>query len=300
MEVLFMSKPKLTIGCACYDDVEGLFWTMSIIRQFHVPRENIDVELLCVDDMPTPQKDLNHLCNLLGAKYVHQPKNKGPAHAKNSVFENASGDYTLLVDSHVLCAPNSIRYILDGIENNKIQNDIWSGPLINESGHIYATELEPKWRGEFFGVWHTDNDIVAKDVKEIEGMGSAFFCMSTQNFIKIGGFPKEFSGFAGEEIILSELNRQHNNGKHLCHNTLRWQHRFLRTRPVSYVLTVNDKYKNYLIGFYKCGWDTSVVREYFRKRLPIDQLNFDTNYVLALFPDLFEKNVNGRRFDNLD
>jgi glycosyltransferase involved in cell wall biosynthesis len=295
-----MSQPKLTIGCACYDDVEGLFWTMSILRQFHVARDNTDVELLCIDDMPCPQKDLNHLCNLLGAKYIHKPKNKGPAHAKNSVFEEASGEYTLLLDSHVLCSPNSIQYLLDGIYNNKIQNDIWSGPLINESGHVYATELEPKWRGEFFGTWYTDPDISVKGVKEIVGMGSAYFCCRTASFIKIGGFPQEFRGFAGEEIILSELNRQQTGGKHYCHDALRWQHRFLRTRPVSYTLTVNDKYKNYLIGFYKCGWDTSVVKDYFSKRLPANQLEHDTNYVLSLFPDLFSSTTEGRRFENLD
>jgi glycosyltransferase involved in cell wall biosynthesis len=292
-------KPKLTIGCACYDDVEGIFWTFSILRQFHVPITNKEVELICIDDMPQPQKDLNNLCNLFQAKYKHVPKNKGPAHAKNSVFEHASGEYTLLLDSHVLCAPGSIDYLLQGINNNLIGKDIWSGPLISENGGTIATELDPKWRGEFWGCWNTDRDMETKMVKEVIGMGSAFFCINTRQFLDIGGFPKEFRGFAGEEIILSELNRQA-GGKHYCHSALKWQHRFLRTKPVSYVLTVNDKFKNYLVGFYKCGFDTVAVKNYFAKRLPPDQLAHNIREIEALFPDLLTKNVGGKVFDELD
>lgn len=296
-------KPKLTIGCACWDDVEGVFWTMSILRQFHLPATptvNSTVELLVVDDMPTEQKDLRHLCNLLQAKYVHKPKNKGPAHAKNSVFEEASGEYTLLVDSHVLCLPNSIDYLLNGINDNKIQRDIWSGPLVNEHGAIIATELDPQWRGEFFGTWNTDPEINIKEVKEIIGMGSAYFCLNTQQFLDIGGFPQEFQGFAGEEIILSEINRQKTGGKHYCHNALKWQHRFLRTKPVSYTLTVNDKFMNYLIGFYKCGWNCEAIKKYFVKRLPPDQFNACINKVQTLFPDIWESTKDGKVWGELD
>lgn len=288
--------PKLTIGHACWDDVEGTFWTFSIIRQFHVQAGNKDVELLCIDDMEKPQKDLNHVCNLHGAKYIHKPKCNGPAHAKNSVFEEASGDYVLLTDSHVLLSENSIAYILNAIDRDYIQNDIWSGPLINESGHIYGTELETKWRGEFFGIWHTDPDLKSKKFKEIAGMGSAQFLMKRDEFPY---FPKEFSGFAGEEIIISELVRQA-GGKHFCHYPMQWQHRFLRSKPVSYRLTINDKFKNYMIGFYKCGFNTEAVATYFKKKLPINQHAVCVAEVLRIFPDLFEKNKDGAVFEELD
>lgn len=293
-------KPKLTIGCACYDDVEGFFWTMSIIRQFHVPVINKEVELLCIDDMPVKQKELDHLCNLLQARYVHKPKNMGPAHGKRSVFEEANGEYTLLLDSHVLCAANSINYILSAIQDNRIQRDIWSGPLLNEHGAIIGTELDMNWRGEFFGTWNTDPNIKSSRVKEINGMGSAYFCMNTQQFLDIEGFPKEFKGFGGEELILSEINRQKTGGKHFCHAALGWQHRFYRPRPVAYTLTINDKYKNYLVGFYKCGWDCADVKDYFSRKLPLPQLEINTNEVLAIFPDLFTKTAGGKKFTRLD
>lgn len=295
--------PKLTIGMACWDDVEGTFWTLSILRQFHVPYYSHlrdQVELLVVDDMPTEQRELRHLCNLANAKYVHKPKNMGPAHAKSSVFEEASGEYTLLLDSHVLCLPGSVEHLLNGIDAGSIGNDIWSGPLVSENGGIIATELLPRWRGEFFGIWDTDQDIVNKKVKEIRGMGSAFFCMKTRNFIDIEGFPKEFRGFGGEELILSEINRKKTGGRHMCHDALRWQHRFYKPKPVTYALTVNDKFKNYVVGFYKAGWDTDAVRKYFAKKLPAAQHQHNCQEMERLWPDVWTRNAGAERFEELD
>lgn len=294
-------RPLLTIGCSNYDDIEGWFWTASILRQFHVPVSNKEVQLLLVDDMIAPQKELQTMCNLFHAKYVHKPKSKGPAHGKCSVFEEADGLYTLLLDSHVLCCPNSIDYILDGIRNNKIQNDIWSGPLINEHGAIYATEFEMKWRGEMFGIWHTDPDIASGKIteKEICGMGSAYFCVKTDNFVA-NPFPREFFGFGGEEIIFSEIQRQKYGAKHMCHSALKWQHRFYRPKPVTYRLTVNDKMRNYVVGFYYCGWDVQQPVDYFKKRLPEVQHQQVVKDCQALFPDLLEKNKGGRTFECLD
>jgi len=95
-------SPKLTIGMANWDDPEGAFWTLTSIRQYHVKAERTDVELLVIDDMPEKQQDLENVCNNSGARYVHHSKNKGPAHAKDSVWEHAKGDYVLLVDVNTI------------------------------------------------------------------------------------------------------------------------------------------------------------------------------------------------------
>ena len=290
---------KLTIGMACYDDVQGVFWSLSILNQFHQTNKNPEVELIVIDDMPQQQKDLPNVAALSGAKYVHKPKNKGPAHAKNSVFEEATGLYTLLLDSHVLCAPNSIAHLLHCIDADLLGNDIWSGPLINESGNIYGTHLELNWRGQFFGTWAADKSVEEKKQMQIPGMGSAFFCCKTENFKKVP-FPHEYKGFAGEEIVLSELHRQAFGSKHYCISALKWQHRFLRDRPISYTLTVNDKFMNYLIGFYKCGWNTIAVADYFRRHLPADQHQHAIATVQNYFPDLLSKNLDGKVFPVLD
>ena len=298
-----MTKPKLTIGMASWDDVEGVFWTLSILRQFHTPYYSDlrdQVQLLVVDDMPTEQRELRHLCNLSNAKFVHRSKNQGPAQAKTTVFEEADAEYTLLLDSHVLCLPGSIQYLLDAIDRDAIGNDIWSGPLVSENGGIIATELLPRWRGEFFGIWETDQDIVKKKVKEIMGMGSAFFCMKTRNFVDNECFPKEMRGFGGEELIISEINRQKTGGLHYCHDALRWQHRFYKPKPVTYTLTINDKFKNYVIGFYRCGWDTESVRRYFARKLPADQLRHNSGELEAMFPDVWTRNAGGKVWEEMD
>jgi glycosyltransferase involved in cell wall biosynthesis len=286
-----MSAIKLTIGMANWSDLQGAWWTLTAIRQYHVKRERSDVELLVVDDMPTKQEALEHICNNAGARYVHHSKNKGPAHAKDSVWEHARGSHVLLLDSHVLLAECSVDYIIDAIDSDLIGKDLWTGPLLSESGHCIATEMLPEWRGTMFGVWHIDHKLKEEKIKEIHGHGSAYTLMKKQHY---PGFNKNFRGFGGEELSLhATVNRR--GGKCYSHQALGWVHRFFRSEPVTYRLTLNDKYWNFLVGFYDLGWSTLQVREYFRRHLHVDQCEVIEKEVQQLFPDIFTR-PDGKRF----
>lgn len=294
-----MAKPTLTIGCANYDDPEGAFWTYSSLRNNHDITP--DIELLCIDDMPTPQEELRRVCGLSNTRYIHKSKSKGPAHAKNSVFEEANGDYVLLLDCHCLLGRNVIPAIMDLINKDRIRNNLISGPLLNEAGHLYATHLEPKLRGAFFGIWASDpllaNGILTERV--IWGMGSAMMLCKKSAWDAVGGFPANFSGFGGEEGVISELFRQR-GGEHICHMSLKWVHRFMRTKPITYTCTLNDKMRNYLIGAYLCNYDVGQMRDYFYTKLNTVQADSVVRTVLDIYPDLFTKNPNGRKLEVMD
>jgi glycosyltransferase involved in cell wall biosynthesis len=283
--------PKLTIGMANWDDPEGAWWTLCDIRLHHVKRERTDVELLVVDDMPDKQQDLENACNNAGARYVHHSKNKGPAHAKDSVWEHAKGDYVLLLDSHVLLAPCSVQYIIDAIDSDLIGKDLWTGPLLNESGGTIATELLPEWRGDFFGIWFTDPELPKIKIKEIEGHGSAYTLMKREHYPY---FSKHFSGFSGEELYLHQKVRN-NGGKCYTHQELGWIHRFMRSKPITYSLTLNDKLRNYLVASYEIGWSIKQCCDYFKPKLAKDQFDNVLSDVKDVFPNINFEDDSGKR-----
>lgn len=291
-----MSTKKLTIGMSNWDDVEGAFWTLSAIRQYHVPTTNKEVELLVIDDMPTKQEDLERMCTLASARYVHHSKNKGPAHAKDSVWEHAEGEYVLLVDSHVLLSACSVNYILDAIDNNLIGKDLWTGPLLNESGHTIATELLPEWRGAFFGVWHNNPQIADKPIFEVEGHGSAYTLMKKEYY---PFFSPHFLGFAGEELYLHEKVRR-NGGRCYLHKALGWVHRFHRTKPATYRLLIEDKLRNYLIASYEVGWNIKQCCDYFKHRVPEALYEKTLDEVKTIFRDIDFNDASGKKHKQHD
>jgi len=280
-----MSQYKLTIGWACHDDIEGAFWTASCLRMYHTGNSRTcpEIQLLMVDDLPKKTESLENLCALSGAKYVHAPKDKGPAHAKNSVFENADGEYVLLLDSHVILQAGAIDYIMNGINGDFIGRDMWCGPLLNENKDVIATHMDPKWRGDFFGIWNTKNPL--PPVSEIPMHGTAMFLMKKEHW---PGFSPNFSGFAGEEGYVHELVRK-NGGTVRLHTALGWIHRFLRSKPITYRLDIIDKIYNYMIAYFETGKNPETVANWFLKNQPKDFVERAKVRVLEVHPDAFEK-----------
>lgn len=291
-----MAEPLLTIGMATYDDAQGVWWTLSSLRLHHIGPHDPRIELLVVNDHPNEDTDLTNACANAGARLVHKSKNLGPAHAKNTIWENATGRYVLMLDCHVLLGPRSIRYIMDAIEDDTIGNDMWVGPLKNERGGVIATELLPHMRGEFFGVWHVAADR-PDQVREVHAHGSAYALMRRSCW---PGFSEHFRGFAGEEIYIHEKVRRA-GGRVMYHPTLAWSHRFCRFKPVPYALTLNDKARNYLIAAYEMGWNIAQFRAYFGRRLPVDQMTIVERDVMAIYPEIFERDCSGiEKFKELD
>lgn len=274
---------KLTIGMANYDDAEGAWWTLSSLRLNHVPLGNNEIDLLVCDDMPERNKELLKVCADSRARYIHLGRNQGPARAKDGVWENAVGDNVLVIDSHVLLAPGVIQYLIEN--GDEIKSDMWVGPLLNESGGTVATELLPELRGAFFGIWTVNSD--PSRIREIHAHGSAFAFMARKTW---PGFSPHFRGFAGEEIYIHDKVRRA-GGKVLLVRDLGWIHRFSRFgRAITYKLTLNDKLRNYTIAAYEMGWNVPQMWEYIGKNLPMDQRQAVAKDLLAIYPDIFDRN----------
>ncbi|NBW09705.1 MAG: glycosyltransferase family 2 protein [Caulobacteraceae bacterium] len=289
-----MSNPKLTIGMATYDDAQGVWWTLASLRAHHVDPHDDDVELLVIDDMPGGCEETRRVCALSSARYVRHSKNLGPAHAKNTIWEHARGEYVLMLDCHVLLVPDHIEYLLAGIEQDRVGSDMWVGPLRNESGAIIATELAPRIRGDFFGTWHVQAS--TELVRPVHAHGSAYAFMRRSRW---PGFSNHFRGFAGEEIYIHDKVRQQ-GGSVIYHTALGWVHRFARFGAVPYKLTLNDKCRNYLIAAYECGWNVEQFATYFAKRLPPDQMTSIVYDVEGIYPGIMTAHPSGPRFEALD
>lgn len=257
---------KLTIGMATYDDYDGVYFTLQAIRLYH-PEILNDVEFVVVDNNPDGPcgqalKELEYWIS--NYRYIARGAISGTA-VRNCVFQEASGEFVLCVDCHILITGGAIKRLLDYFELHPDTMDLLQGPMIYDDVQSYATHFEPEWRGGMFGVWATDPRGVDPDQPSFEipmhGLG-LFACRRSA----WPGFNPAFRGFGGEEGYIHEKFRQR-GGKTLCLPFLRWLHRFGRPRGVAYPNRWEDRVRNYLIGFREVGWDTAPVVAHFRALL---------------------------------
>ncbi len=116
-----------------------------------------------------------------------------------------------------------------------------------------------------WGVW--GNDERGEDPNgvpfEIPAQGLGLFSCRKDSWL---GFNTKFRGFGGEEGYIHEKYRK--NGKRtLCLPFLRWCHRFYRPEGVSYPNQLDQRFKNYLIGFKELDLDTTELKAHFEPSL---------------------------------
>jgi len=153
---------KLTIGMAQFDDFDGVYFTIQALRMYNLTRMP-DVELLVVNNSPgapsTP-----HISTLVqdraapgtaAVKYVELGDDVGTSAARNRVFAEASGDYVLCLDSHVLLWPGALDALLGYYDQNPDTSDIISGPLVHDHLTHMSTHFNDEWRAEMWGTWGT-------------------------------------------------------------------------------------------------------------------------------------------------
>src|SRR3954454_4188675 len=95
----FASMAYLTVGMATYDDFDGVYFTIQSLNLFQGMSE---CEILVIDNYgcEATKKYLNDWVH--NARYIRDTTIQGTAYPKNQVFEQASGEYVLCIDSHVL------------------------------------------------------------------------------------------------------------------------------------------------------------------------------------------------------
>lgn len=148
--------------------------------------------------------------------------------------------------------------------------DLLQGPLVYDDLNNISTHFDPVWRGQMWGIWATDprgRDPEGKAFEiPMQGMG-LFSCRRAA----WPGFNPAFRGFGWEEGYIHEKIRRA-GGRTLCLPWLRWVHRFGRPAGVPYPLYIEDKLRNYLIGFIELGWDPTPALEHFAADLSPEKI----------------------------
>jgi hypothetical protein len=263
---------KLTIGMATYDDYDGLYFTIQAIRMFH--KEVLDdIEFVIIDNNPNSShgKAIQNLLNWIKEPVQYLPFTKfNSTTVKNKIFELADTPYVISIDCHVLLEAGSLKKLIDFYDSGKDGGNLLQGPLVYDDMKSISTHFDFTWSSYMWGTWQTDkrgedpNGLPFK----IPSQGMGLFSCRKDSWL---GFNKEFRGFGGEEGYIHK--KYEKLGKHtLCLPFLRWLHRFERPNGVPYPNNLQERYRNYLIGFTELGLPTEELDEQFTNAISSEEM----------------------------
>jgi hypothetical protein len=260
-------EPKfLTIGMTTHNDYDGCYFTIQAIRLYH--SEILDeVEFIVIDNDPAgpcaaPLKALENW--VPNYRYIpHRSRNSTAV--RDLVFREASGDFVLCIDCHVLFPPGCLAKLVDYCRRHPESDDLLQGPLISDAMEALGTHFEPRWAHGMYGQWGLDERGADADAEPFEigmqGLG-VFACRRAA----WPGFNPRLAGFGGEEGYLHEKIRRA-GGRNLCLPFLRWMHRFERPLGIPYRPSWADRIRNYLLIYDELGLNPAPVVEHFEEFL---------------------------------
>lgn len=265
-------KPFLTIGMPTFDDYHGVYFSVQALRMYH--SEIMDeVEILIIDNNPNGAhgKELKSFAGWAkNVRYIPHEKSIGPAGSKGVVFEEAQAPYVLCMDGHILFEQGVLKKLVDFYKQHPETQDLYQGPLVYDDLGNISTHFEPQWRGQMYGTWATDDRGRNKEGDPFEIGMTGCGIMSCRKDAWLG-FNKRWRGFGGEEGYIHEKFKQ-NGRKCWCLPFLRWVHRFGRPDGVKYVLTLENKVRNYFLGHAELGLDHEPIIEHFKEFYPEEKL----------------------------
>ncbi len=286
-------KPRLTIGMACYDDFNGVYFTIQAIQLYHA--EVLDqIEFVVVDNHPDSVEGQTTHAFLSSwvkqARYIPTQGVVGTSAPRDLVFREARGEAVLCLDCHVLLAPGVLKKLIDYYEQHPDCRDLLQGPILYDDCQKVYSHMDPVWRQAMFGTWGLDprGQDPAGESFEIPLHGCGLMSCRKDAWL---GFNPEFRGFGGEEGYLQEKYRQA-GARVLCLPFLRWLHRFGRPQGVPYPLHLRDRVRNYIIGRQELGQGYEDVLDHFADFLT----GADLDHVLSDMglPTLFEHWFHGK------
>lgn len=258
----------------CYD-FSGALQSVMALKMYH-DLNNGDLEIVVVDNTPdqayrsslrdqiynkrNPEKPSDYKI-AENVKYFEFTEEKGPAETKNMVFEHATGEYVLCMDSHVLLKEGSVQELIGFLKDLKGEDKdhFYTGPLRHGNGKL-STHWNIKWRGQMLGTWGEDMSLVKDNTpKDIPANGCGLFLCRKESWL---GFNKEFNGFGGEEVYIH--NKYRKEGRRvLLLPDLVWWHRFGNPDAKHYSLSRYAKIRNYVLGYLELGMELDDIYDHF-------------------------------------
>jgi hypothetical protein len=260
------SRPLLTIGMPTFNDYDGVYFSVQALRLYH-PEITADTEILILDNDPhgPSAAGLKRLeGRVAGYRYFPYESFTGTT-VKDLVFREAAGAFVLVMDSHILFPPGSLKKFIDFLTTQSTSIDLWQGPLLSDELKPIATHFDSVWSGGMHGQWGWDeraSDIDAEPF-EIPMQGMGVFACRREAW---PGFNPRFQGFCCEEGYIQEKIRRQ-GGKALCLPFLRWLHRFERPAGIPYRPIWEDRIRNYFIRYSELGADTAELVQHFHAEL---------------------------------
>jgi hypothetical protein len=260
--------PDFTIGMACYDNFDEVFFTVQALRLFNP--ELIDrFEILVVDNNPTSKEGKAVKALMEGrtrpqGRYIPWDEVKGSVPPRGEMIRQARGKFVICIDSHVFLCPadptvgasrSCLQTLVNFFDENPESDDFLQGPLVSNYGphRLEGTHMIPQWRGGMFGRWGVDDRGKIPDGEpfEIPEHGLGLFALRKASWL---GFNPGFSGFSGGEGYIHQKYRQAGR-RCLCLPGARWMHKFSRPNGIPHRPTVEDKIRNHIIGWTELGVD---------------------------------------------
>jgi len=260
----------ITIGLPSYDNPDQVWFTVEALRLY----QDLDqCEVLVLDNQGN--NETKKACSDMKVKYVVFNKVNGTGPARNKIFEIANCEFVLVIDSHVLLYPDSIKLLKEWLKGNwEEAKNLIHGPIVLSALTNAYTHYENVWRKDMWGIWPKavrPETLTGNDPIEIEMMGCGLFGCRKDSWL---GFHKDCQGFAGVEGVIHEKYRKAGR-KVLCLPFLKWVHKFGRSG--NYPLYTEDRIRNFLLGFKEIGLDPAPIYEHFGKER-VDKIEKQSNY----------------------
>ena len=234
----------LTIGMAACNNHEEVWFTLQALRLYHNLR---GTEILVVDNGDGDK--VEQVVQKCRCRYVRYPGPKGTAAPRDEVFRQASGEWVLCIDSHVMIHPGAVAAFRAWAEVYG-GADLYHGPMLYDNLVDMADAMNDEWRGHMWGTWRSG--LCQQEPYDIPMHGLGLFACRRDAWL---WFHPEFRGFGGEEGYIHEKFRRAGRRVVLL-PFLRWLHRFKTGEAAPYPCTVEDRVRNYLLGLAELGLDS--------------------------------------------
>ncbi len=280
---LTIPTKKLTIGMACHDDYNGVYFSIIAIRSNLTEEQRKWVDFVVIDNNPTsPHGEKTKLsCTDMGPSVKYVPcTDKISTSIRDQVFLHGAGEWVLCIDCHVVVPCWTINHILSFISDpaRTSSKDLYHGPMVTDCGASLSTHMDMVWREGFYGTWQYDTEkMKGTEPFEIPSHGMAFFLCRRDAWL---GFCPEFREFGGEEGYIHKKFRLF-GAKVWCVPQFAWYHRFHRVEH-NYPRSVGGKIKNYIRAAIDLGEDPATIMEAFKQYHPHELVNYRNTVLVEM------------------